>query len=55
MAGTALEDGLPPESDAATIIVPAFALLAGKRIFDIGCGTGVLAGFLSARGPTLPA
>jgi ubiquinone/menaquinone biosynthesis C-methylase UbiE len=30
--------------------VAAFAPLTGKRILDVGCGTGVLAGSLSALG-----
>ncbi|MEJ7841159.1 MAG: class I SAM-dependent methyltransferase [Rubrobacter sp.] len=41
---------MPPESDATSIIVAAFAPLAGKRLLDIGCGAGVLARSLSDRG-----
>ncbi|MBA2619209.1 MAG: class I SAM-dependent methyltransferase [Rubrobacter sp.] len=41
---------MPPETDAASIIVAAFAPLVGKRLLDIGCGAGVLARSLSARG-----
>ena len=41
---------MPPENDAMSVIVATFAPLAGKRILDIGCGTGVLGGSLSARG-----
>ena len=44
------EDGLPPESDATSIIAAAFAPLAGKRLLDIGCGAGALARSLSDRG-----
>jgi 2-polyprenyl-3-methyl-5-hydroxy-6-metoxy-1,4-benzoquinol methylase len=43
------EDGLPPGSDATSIIAAAFAPLAGKRLLDIGCGVGVLARSLSDR------
>ena len=39
-----------PETDATSIIIRAFAPLAGKRILDIGCGEGTLARSLSARG-----
>ncbi len=39
-----------PETDAASIIVAAFAPLPGKRILDVGCGEGTLARSLSARG-----
>ncbi len=41
---------MPPETDATSIIVAAFAPLAGKRLLDIGCGAGVLARSLSDRG-----
>ena len=41
---------MPPESDATSIIVAAFAPVAGKRLLDIGCGAGVLARSLSDRG-----
>ncbi|MDP9475006.1 MAG: class I SAM-dependent methyltransferase [Actinomycetota bacterium] len=42
---------MPPETDATTsIIVAAFAPLAGKRILDVGCGAGILARSLSALG-----
>ncbi len=37
-------------TDAASIIVAAFAPVAGKRLLDIGCGAGVLARLLSDRG-----
>jgi ubiquinone/menaquinone biosynthesis C-methylase UbiE len=47
---TTREDGLPPESDATSIIAAAFAPLAGKRLLDIGCGADVLARPLSDRG-----
>ncbi len=50
MTGTSWEDGLPPETDAMSIIVATFAPLAGKRILDVGCGAGILARSLSARG-----
>ena len=51
MTGTTIrEDGLPQETDATSIIVAAFAPLAGKRLLDIGCGAGVLARSLSDRG-----
>ena len=43
-------DGLPPETDATSIIAAAFGLLAGKRLLDIGCGCGALARSLSDRG-----
>ena len=39
-----------PRTDAMTIIMAAFAGLAGKQILDIGCGKGILAHSLSARG-----
>jgi 2-polyprenyl-3-methyl-5-hydroxy-6-metoxy-1,4-benzoquinol methylase len=41
---------LQPESDSLSLIVSAFAPLAGKRILDVGCGAGALAASLSARG-----
>jgi ubiquinone/menaquinone biosynthesis C-methylase UbiE len=41
---------LTPQTDALSIIASAFEPLAGKRILDIGCGAGVLASALSARG-----
>ncbi len=44
------EDGLPAETDAMSIIVAALAPLAGERLLDIGCGAGILARSLSARG-----
>jgi len=44
------EDGLPPETDATSIIAAAFGPLAGKRLLDIGCGSGALARSLSDRG-----
>ena len=48
--GTAREDGLPPNTDAMSIIVETFEPLAGKRLLDIGCGAGSLARLLSDRG-----
>lgn len=42
--------GEPPATDATSIVVAAFGSLAGKRILDIGCGAGVLARSLAARG-----
>jgi len=44
------EDGLPPETDATSIIAAAFGPLAGKRLLDVGCGSGALARLLSDRG-----
>ncbi|QIN81877.1 methyltransferase domain-containing protein [Rubrobacter tropicus] len=41
---------MPPETDATSIIVEAFEPLAGKRLLDIGCGSGALARLLSDRG-----
>ena len=41
---------MPPEIDATSIIVAAFAPLARKRLLDIGCGVGILARSLSDRG-----
>jgi ubiquinone/menaquinone biosynthesis C-methylase UbiE len=49
VTGTIREGG-SPENDALSVIVAAFAPLTGKRILDVGCGTGVLAGSLSALG-----
>ena len=44
------EDGLPPETDATSIIAAAFGPPAGKRLLDVGCGSGALARLLSDRG-----
>jgi ubiquinone/menaquinone biosynthesis C-methylase UbiE len=47
------EGGSLPGAEATStisVILAAFAPLAGKRILDIGCGAGVLAGSLSERG-----
>lgn len=41
---------VPPQTDSMTVIMSAFGPLAGKRILDVGCGTGVLARSLSSRG-----
>jgi ubiquinone/menaquinone biosynthesis C-methylase UbiE len=41
---------LPPQTDATSVIVAAFAPLAGKRLLDIGCGAGALVRPLSDRG-----
>ncbi len=38
------------ETDATSVIVAAFAPLAGRRLLDIGCGAGVLAHSLSDQG-----
>ena len=38
------------EIDSKAVIWTAFDPLAGKRVLDIGCGTGVLAHSLSAQG-----
>jgi predicted RNA methylase len=50
VTGITREGELPPENDATSVIVATLAPLAGKRILDIGCGTGVLGASLSARG-----
>lgn len=42
--------GAPPKIDAASIIGEAFEPLAGRRLLDIGCGTGALARTLADRG-----
>jgi ubiquinone/menaquinone biosynthesis C-methylase UbiE len=39
-----------PANDSLSVIVAAFAPLGGKRILDVGCGAGTLAGSLSVRG-----
>lgn len=41
---------MPPETDGMAVISAVLDPLAGKRILDVGCGTGVLARSLSARG-----
>jgi SAM-dependent methyltransferase len=50
VTGTIREDGLPPETDALSVIVATFKPFAGKRLLDIGCGAGTLARSLSDRG-----
>ena len=44
------EGRLPPETDAMSVVAAAFEPIAGKRVLDVGCGTGVLARSLSSRG-----
>ncbi len=41
---------MTPQTDATSVIVAAFAPLAGKRLLDIGCGAGALARLLADRG-----
>ncbi|MDP9426715.1 MAG: class I SAM-dependent methyltransferase, partial [Actinomycetota bacterium] len=41
---------MPPQTDSMAVITAALDPLAGKRVLDVGCGTGVLARSLSARG-----
>lgn len=41
---------MPPEIDATSVIVAAFAPLVGKRLLDIGCGAGALARSLADLG-----
>jgi ubiquinone/menaquinone biosynthesis C-methylase UbiE len=50
VTGMSREGGFPHENDALSVIVAAFAPLTGKRILDVGCGTGGLAGSLSNQG-----
>jgi ubiquinone/menaquinone biosynthesis C-methylase UbiE len=42
--------GGPPGTDAMSVIGEAFAPLAGRRLLDIGCGSGALTRSLSERG-----
>ena len=44
------EGGLPPETDAMSVVAAAFEPVAGKRVLDVGCGAGALARSLSSRG-----
>ncbi len=48
--GVAKEGRVQPELDAISVIVAAFAPIVGKRILDVGCGTGALLRLLSVRG-----
>jgi ubiquinone/menaquinone biosynthesis C-methylase UbiE len=45
-----IEAGGPPGTDAMSVMGEAFAPLAGRRLLDIGCGSGALARSLSERG-----